>query len=369
MKILVLATDYPAQDNVSAMFIHTRNQYYVEHHIDVTVLNFKAKNNYIIDAVKVITLKDFQENKNREDYDILISHAPNIRKHFFFLRKYEKYFSNIVFFFHGHEILRTSLIYPKPYSYVKNKGIFYKFYRDLYDIIKLKIWSSCFRKILHKSYFIFVSKWMYKMFRKFTKIEFEKIDGRKQIIYNSVGKKFEKNVYDSKSEKNYDFITIRSNLDGSKYAIDIVAKIAKENSKYTFCIIGKGNYFKYNEKPRNLIWLDRTFTHDEIITFLNKSKCALMPTRTDAQGVMACEMATFGIPLITSDIDVYKEVFFDFENVEYIDNQADKINIEPVYRKVIKKTLLNKEESQNKKYFSINTIYKEIEFLNMINRR
>ena len=34
-----------------------------------------------------------------------------------------------------------------------------------------------------------------------------------------------------------------------------------------------------------------------------------MPTRADAQGVMACEMATFGIPLITSNIDVCKEVF------------------------------------------------------------
>ena len=43
-------------------------------------------------------------------------------------------------------------------------------------------------------------------------------------------------------------------------------------------------------------------------------------------------MATFGIPLITSNIDVCKEVFEGFENVAFIDNEDEKINIEPILK-------------------------------------
>ena len=46
----------------------------------------------------------------------------------------------------------------------------------------------------------------------------------------------------------------------------------------------------------------------KMIAILNSAKCALMPTRTDAQGVMMCEMVAFGMPLITSDIPVCHEV-------------------------------------------------------------
>ena len=45
-----------------------------------------------------------------------------------------------------------------------------------------------------------------------------------------------------------------------------------------------------------------------------------MHTRTDAQGVMMCEMATFGMPLITSDISVCHEVFDGFNGVGFISN-------------------------------------------------
>ena len=60
--------------------------------------------------------------------------------------------------------------------------------------------------------------------------------------------------------------------------------------------------------------------HDEIVEMLNLSRYALMPTRTDAQGLMMCEMAAFGIPVITSDIPVCHEVFDGFKNVFFISN-------------------------------------------------
>lgn len=363
MKILVLATDYPDNDRkVTLMYIHTRNKYYVQNGLNVTVLNFSTKNNYTIDGVKVITQDEYK--KNNDKYDILISHAPNLRNHYLFIKKYENNFSNIIFFFHGHEVLKVSEIYPPDYEYLKSSSKLSIFIRNTYDIFKLKVWKKYFIRNLSKLYFVFVSNWMYEMFLKYVGISDNDINNRKYIIYNSVGKVFETNYYNSKTDKEYDFITIRNNIDGSKYCIDIVTKIAKSNPKYKFCVVGKGDFFKYNNKPENLEWINKNLSHDEIITYLNKARCALMPTRTDAQGVMACEMATFGIPLITSNISVCKEVFGIFNNVGYINNEDDNIDIGLLYENIIN----NMNNKKITKYFSDNTIGKEVSLIKDIIR-
>lgn len=288
MKILVLATNYSRSDGfVSLQYIHSRNKLYIRKGIDVSVLSFAAKNDYVYDGIKVYTFKTYKRKLKELKYDILVTHAPNLKNHYFFLRKYAKQFDNIIFFFHGHEVLKTSEIYPKPYDFNKKNSFIYSNVSFLYDIFKLWVWRNYLQKIAHKSQFIFVSNWMYKMFRKYTKLNSNVIEERKHIIYNCIGQDFEKNSYEIFTEKEYDFITIRNNLDGSKYAIDIVTKIAEHNPQFKFCIIGKGEFYKYNYKPNNIIWVDKNLSHEEIIKYLNKSRCALMPTRADAQGVMA----------------------------------------------------------------------------------
>ena len=122
------------------------------------------------------------------------------------------------------------------------------------------------------------------MFIKFVGLDPEIISNRKHIIYNCIGEQFERNNYKVEKQKEYDFITIRNNLDGSKYGIDIVTRIAKNNPQYKFCVVGKGDFYKFNKKPQNIEWIDKHLSHEEIIDFLNKSKCALLPTRADAQG-------------------------------------------------------------------------------------
>lgn len=358
MKILVLATNYSRPDGfISLQYIHTRNKLYVKKGIDVSVISFAAKNDYELDGVKVYTPQTYKNKLKELRYDILISHAPNLKNHYTFLKKYAKRFNNIIFFFHGHEVLMTSGIYPKPYDFNKRDYFISSKIRYLYDKLKLSVWRNYLQKIAYKSQFVFVSNWMYKMFIKYTKLNPDNIEDRKYVIYNCVGQYFENNNYEIDADKEYDFITIRNNLDGSKYGIDIVTRIAENNPQYKFCIVGKGEFYKYNNKPNNLIWIDKNLSHEEIITYLNQSRCALMPTRADAQGVMACEMATFGIPLITSDIDVCKEVFEGFKNVAFIDNDNEYIDIEPI----LKKLESIGEIKKNEKYFAKNTVHKEIE--------
>jgi glycosyltransferase involved in cell wall biosynthesis len=362
MRLLVLATDYPKKDeSVALMYIHTRNKYYIKNGVNVTVLNFNALDNYVLDGVEVITFGEFKKKKNQ--YDILVSHAPNLRNHYKFLIKYGNDFSNTVFVFHGHEVLKISEIYPKPYYYMKTSSNLSIITHNVYDMFKLKMWKRYFTENLSKSHFVFVSQWMYDMFLKFVQVNPEQIYKRKHIIYNSIGEDFEKKYYDYRSKKEYDFITIRPYLDNSKYAIDIVTRIALMNPKYKFCVVGKGVFFKYNDMPDNLIWIDKNLSHKEIINFLNKSKCALLPTRTDSQGVMACEVATFGIPLITSNIDVCKEIFDGFYNVEYIDNDDKDMNIGYLFQKIVN---MNNKEVRNTKYYAKNTIGKEIQLFNKI---
>ena len=49
-KILVLVENYPDnKGGVSLMYVHVRNKYYIQHGIDVTVLSFATKTDYVID--------------------------------------------------------------------------------------------------------------------------------------------------------------------------------------------------------------------------------------------------------------------------------------------------------------------------------
>lgn len=358
MKILVLVENYPDLNGDKAMYyVHSRNCYYKNNGIDVDVLNFSANNSYFLDGISVFGITDFKKKCSKMKYDTLLLHAANIKHHYRFIKDYGNRFKNFIFFFHGHEVFRCSKVYPKPFYYEKSENLISRVLRDVYDVVKLKIWRNAFKKYAKKSWFVFVSNWMFDEFKKWVKLEAADLNNRISIIYNCVGEIFEKEKYNLKSEKEYDYVTIRSNFDGSKYCIDVICDLALCNPQNNFYLIGKGDYFKYYEKPQNIILEERQLSHDEIIRILNKSKCALMPTRTDAQGVMACEMATFGIPLITSNIPVCKEVFNEFSNVAFIDNENTNICLDELLKKI------QRNETDNKTYFSENTNGKEVELI------
>ena len=354
--MLVLVTDYPRPDGYrNLIYIHVRNKYYKRNGIDVSVLNFRATENYLIDGIPVITLEDYQNNERK--YDILICHAPNIRNHYRFLRKNEKSFAKMVFFFHGHEVVKINAIYPKPYDYKKQSFVAKLLFQDLYDAFKLKIWYNYFPKIAYKSHFIFVSRWIYIEFMHWTRIKSSVLEGKYSIIHNGVGKIFEEESYKPEANKIYDFITIRGNIDGSSYCIDIVNKLAKNNPHLKFLIIGRGEFFNHVEKADNVTWMDRQLSHEDIIDLLDKSKCGLMPTRQDTQGVMTCEMAVFGLPVITSDIDVCHEILDDFENVELISNN----NMDVDLKSILERLTTHAPYNQNNRYFEDNTSGAEVE--------
>lgn len=358
MKILVAVPGYTIPGGKTSLtYVHVRNLYYMNRGIDVSVLNFSSKEDYMLESIPVFSLKSIETRLRQEKFDILICHAPNIRNHYFFLKKYEKLFSKIVFVYHGHEVLNINKVYSKPYPFMKKASLTQRISQELYDKFKLWIWRTYLPKLVNKSHHLFVSNWMYDQFLKWTKIPSQVIENHYSITYNSVGKLFEEGFYDIRKEKKYDFITIRESLDGSKYSIDIVNQLAYNNPQYKFLIVGKGEFFKHNKKAENIERIETNLNHTQIINLLNDSRCALMPTRTDAQGLMMCEMATFGIPLMTSDIPVCHEVFDSFKNVRLIDNNCTQIDLQPIFDALEK----NLPYEKNTAYFIKDTTEKEIE--------
>lgn len=358
MKILVAATTYP--DNygkVTLMYIHTRNLYYQSQGIDVTVLCFDTKNDYMIEGINVISLKSFIDSKTT--YDILLLHAANLRNHYRFLRKYGSRFPKFIFFYHGHEVLRCRKVYSEPYEYVSN-SVIDTWKKEAYDLLKLWVWRKYLPKVKDKSYFIFVSQWMKDEFLKWTKLDESILEGRSSVTYNSIGEEFEKSVFDPNTEKEFDFVTIRNNIDGSKYSVDVVNRLANNTPGKKFLLVGKGNFFNHFKKADNIVWLNQTMTHKEIIEAMQKTRFALMPTRTDAQGLMMCEMAAFGIPVITSDIPVCHEVFGDFGNVYFIDNNDESFQLDTFTEELC---ICKKHD----RFFKSNTTDKEVNMIRKAN--
>ena len=87
-----------------------------------------------------------------------------------------------------------------------------------------------------------------------------------------------------------------------------------------------------------------------------------MPTRTDAQGLMMCEMATYGMPVITTDIPVCHEVLDSFENVSMFDINDTNVQLEPILAQLES----GEPYKKNPMYFNSNTSAKEVEMLKTI---
>ena len=141
MSILVLCANYPGPKGKAALaYVKARNFDYHENGLEeIVVLNFSlSKGTYIDEGFKVISLDEYRRSYSRDDFNILISHAPNIRSHYRFLKEYQNRFKQIVFFFHGHEVLSINKEYPKPYPYLWKRGLT-RLISPLYDCLKLCI--------------------------------------------------------------------------------------------------------------------------------------------------------------------------------------------------------------------------------------
>lgn len=361
-KVLIITQAYPNKENPSCCaFVHSRvKSYKKNNNLTVNILSFSAKKTYIYEGVRVLSLSECKEILKTNFYDIIISHAPNIRCHCLFLIKFANKYRKVVFVIHGHEVMITDKDYAPDYIFLKHRKKLKKILTFFYDRFKIVLLKIFFENLIknNKVNFIFVSHWMKKIFIKNIKIKEDELISISTVINNNCNEVFIHNTYDNNAVKYADFITLRP-FDNSKYGVDLVLEMAKNNSKYSYHIYGKGEYFKYNDIPSNVQVFYNYFNQQDIAKLLSHYRCAVMPTRVDAQGVMMCEMATFGIPVLTSNIEVCRDMLSEFKNVEFINNEHYGCYVVDEFLNNI-----HKEFNLNKHKFSIdNTINKEIEYV------
>lgn len=312
MNILVLVSGYPSVENpYNCTWAHTRNLYYKNMGMQISVFVPTLVSSYVFQDIEVLGHDRVDELYNGK-YLAVISHSPNIRYHLPILRRIYSEVEAVFLLFHGSESMYINYDYPKPYRYMQDG--FLKFWiRNVYDFLKFKMLPRFILAHKSKVRMIFVSGWMKNIFIK-NMFDPSHLDIDSYIINNAISDAFINNSYALSSVVKADFVTLRR-LDESKYAIDLVVKHALANPDKTYHVYGRGEYFNVYDKPKNIKLIPNHVEQDDIPKLLNNYRCALMPTRCDAQGVMVCEIATFGMPIITSDIDVCHEMFDSFGNV------------------------------------------------------
>lgn len=362
MRILTICETYPTPNDYSAgVFFHVRNMYYSEHGHEVDVISFSAQKEYLINNIHVFPARTFLDRNQIKDYSIIVCHAPHYKTAISFLKHNCPLADNIVFFFHGNEVFNTLKVNPEVFEY-DNKFLFIKkMERKIRDAVKLFLMRRSLESF--NANYVFVSRWMKRTALEHMHLSEQRIHNNCHVINNSVGKPFETERYNAREKKEIDFISIRARLDGVKYSIDIVEQLALNHPQFKFLIIGQGKYFDNKTIPPNLTILSKSLNHMEIVKYLNKSRCSLLPTRWDSQGLMTCETATFGIPTITSDIEICHEMLDSFSNVAYIDNKKiNSVNLEAIIKKLENNTCAEK----NERFFADNTVGKELELFEQI---
>lgn len=314
-KVLVLSEGYPSKEKIyNQAFIHSRNIEYIKQGVSVDVLAFSSQENYSYEGVNVYSEKhDF----DLDGYDAVVSHAPNIKNHYRFIKKNKLKLNNVVLFFHGHEVLRVNDYYPGNYPWQESTPYIKKVLRRVYDSVKLKLIKGLLSEENVRA--VFVSHWM--LDEGLACLGIKSLQKNKyKVINNPINVAFSGSNYAfDNAGKKADFITIRP-LDGKKYAVDKVVDLANANPEFIFHIYGKGHFFRHTVKPANVEVFDTFVEQKNIPELLDKYKAAIMPTRLDAQGVMMCEMASYGIPTIVSDLPVCHEMLDGFDNVTFINN-------------------------------------------------
>lgn len=318
--VLILCQNYPSEHLPhSQAFIHTRLKNYPKN-FNLKVISFSAQEDYTLDGVEVYTERSFLKKFPSKEIELLISHAPNLRNHFRFIIQNFHSFHKILFFFHGYEIIDVDKrVYQQKthLTFIDQPSSFFRFYQKA----KLPLLRVLFLALKTMKFcrFVFVSKTLVNETNEDLKSGIFKNDLNFDIIHNAISEDYQKLLH-TPDKVQHDFICIRP-FNDPKYGVDIFIKLAENNPRYSFHLYGKGSLPKVEKLPSNLSVFEKFLLPQELPVVLCRYRAAILPTRWDSQGVLACEAATLGMPVITSDLPVCREILNRFENVVFEPNE------------------------------------------------
>lgn len=323
MKICVVCQKYPSDTSPEVMaFVHARNLFYREAGHTVHVLNFSAPAAYTYAGIEV---RDAANLDDVASYDVFVFHSPNLRRHVPFLLKHRRAIRGRVFIAHGHEFISWNARAGQPYDFLMTTRMRLRFVAvKLYDRVKIAFWSRYLRRAAGTGLqLIFVSRWLRGDAEDSLGLRLDDV-ARIHVVNNPVHPVFLERSFDPAAPKVADFVTIRP-LDERKYAVDVVAEVARRHPQYTFHLFGHGRYFDHHDTPPNLSVFKQQFKQADLPALFDRYRAALLPTRWDSQGVLMCEMATYGMPVWVSDLPVCRDMIGVYPNARFFDNARPQL--------------------------------------------
>ena len=305
-------------------FTHARNLMYTRAGHDVEVLSFSSREPYNWDGIDVCP-ESYLTKQRLKLYDVVVFHSPNLRNHLRFILMHRRSIRAEVLIAHGFEFINWCHQVGRPFNFQLTWALRIKFaFRSIYDQIKIRVWAFYFKMRRSQLNLVFVSHWLRHNAENCLGLNLERFTAVTEIN-NPVHPLFIENSYQADGEKDADFVTIRS-FDEPKYAMDVVLEFAKKHPQWTFHVFGHGHYFEHFLPPPNLKVIQQRFKQSQLPDLLNRYRAALLPTHWDSQGVLMCEMACFGIPLVVSDLPICRTMVGEFSNVVFIDNRDPVLN-------------------------------------------
>lgn len=326
MRMLVLVQAYPSVAKpYNQAYVHARVLHYLKQGWEVDVLSFDCQKEYLFEGVQVLPERTL--HKQSKPYGVWVSHAPNLRNHLRLILKWQSHWQRLVWVIHGHEVLLKQRYYPPPYPWLSQPSWLQKFADRCYDKMKVQILALFLNHYLPKQaiQLIFVSRWMKEAFENCVPLSQPLRETAFSIIANPAHPVFFSTNWSEPEHPKADFVTLRP-LDEAKYAVDQVYQLAQYHPHLQFHLYGRGHFFEHHPPLPNLHWFDQYCVQTEIPALLQHYRAALMPTRLDAQGVMVCEMATLGIPVITSDLPICREMLAEFPRSGFL-SEAEKTDL------------------------------------------
>ena len=374
MKIAILTTQYPSDDNHYAhTFVHRRSLYFKEQGYDVTVLvPNKTCQPYEFEGVEVIQDQASKLCQLLEKFDVVYFHLLNLYpqpwKNGALL--YNHVIKNKIpsaFYMHGSEV--QSISKSRNFDHQNNLKQFLRMlYKDVFFMPQMK-------RIVKKLHdngtrFITPSHWMHHEAMQQLGFSFEA-----EIIPNGINtEKF--NV--SETVDNKKMLCIRP-LNSNKYAVDIAIRtMSFLPSDFTLDIYGKGpKYDEYMNLIASLGLIERVKINSEFINnndmpnVMAKYSYFMSPTRMDAQGVSMCEAMSCSRVVISSNNTAIPEFIKSGVNGILGDSPEDlALSILSVEKDKCQKMTIAKEARKSMVQIDNEvTLSKELEILNALNAR
>ena len=363
-KLLIFSPNFSYKNTHGQTFIQTRiNQY--------------SKNGYKIDLISLFHKQTIKKNKNCRIYYFK---SYSEIKNFLFknINKYNKVFIHFITFqilkilynfknlnlciwIHGIEGQKWTWykfdLFLKPYWFLRHV---------IYNTIHLYYLKNYIKKNIKNIKFIFVSKWMKKVFCRDLNLNISKNNFK--VIPNPVDNSYFRKFNRSKKIRNN--ILIIKNYGSYKYAgditIDYLIKFSKMKlfNNFKFTLIGKGPILekrkKFIKKLNNVKIIDNFISNEKLHRYHKENSIFIYLTRMDSQSVTLSEALSSGLVSISSNNTAIPEFINNNHNGFLINNFEDFINC---IKLLNKNTKLLKKISNNSikksKFLQPESIYNE----------